>query len=283
MNFAICFDKNFQKWAVVCLYSIWEQHKSDTGKIRLVILSDVPYNKCIWQLKKVLKHFDFTYDNPGDDLDCMPTSHQFSKAVYWRLILPQILVKYEIEKAIYLDSDTIVVKGLDDLYNTNLEGYFCGGVLDIHSETHINRLELTQGYAVNSGVLLMDVPKMNSIDWVGESIRLNSLGKASFFDQDLVNIILDKKMKLLDLKWNKQTGHFLHKYPEKPAIVHFTMWADKKPWFTTFRHPFIPKLLEILLRNGFLVLFIMIYWNYFKNIVNKKTSSFSKKYFGVYV
>lgn len=269
MNIAICFDKNFQKWAAVCLYSIWQQHKRNPQKIRLVILSDISQNKCIWQLKKVLKHFDFTFDNPGVELDGMPTSHQFSKAVYWRLILPNILGKYKIEKAIYLDSDTIAVEQLNDLYNTNLNGLYCGGILDIHSDIHVERLDLTQGFAVNSGVLLMDVPKMNRIDWVGESIRLNSLGMASFFDQDLVNIILDNKMKLLDLKWNKQTGHFLHKYPEKPAIVHFTMWADKKPWFTTFRHPYIPELLEILLKNAFLVSYIKIYWNYFKNSVKK--------------
>jgi lipopolysaccharide biosynthesis glycosyltransferase len=281
MNIAICFDKNFQKWATVCLFSIWEQHKSDS-KIRVVVLSDIPYGQCIWQLKRVLRHFEFTFDNPGIDLDDMPTSHQFSKAVYWRLILPNVLAKYQIEKAIYLDSDTIVVDRLYDLYNIDLEGYFCGGVLDLHSDKHVIRLELIQGFAVNSGVLLMDVPKMNSIDWINESLRLNSLGKASFFDQDLVNIILDNKIKLLDLKWNKQTGHFLHKYPDKPAIVHFTMWADKKPWFTTFRHPFIPGLLDILFKNGFLVLFMKIYWNYYRNKLIKKTSSVSKKYFGLH-
>ena len=269
MNIAICFDKNFQKWATVCLFSIWEQHKSDS-KIRLVVLSDIPYGQCIWQLKRVLSHFEFTFDNPGVDLDGMPTSHQFSKAVYWRLILPNILGKYQIEKAIYLDSDTIAVDRLSDLYHTDLGGYFCGGVLDLHSDKHIYRLDLTQGFAVNSGVLLMDVPKMNSIDWVNESLELNYLGKASFFDQDLVNIILDNKMKLLDLKWNKQTGHFLHKYPDKPAIVHFTMWADKKPWFTTFRHPYIPQLLKILWRYKFLKDFMLIGGRYAWNKINKK-------------
>ena len=281
MNIAICFDKNFQKWATVCLYSIWEQHQCDS-KIRLVVLSDIPYGQCVWQLKRVLKHFNFTFDNPGDNLDNMPTSHQFSKAVYWRLILPSILAKYQIEKAIYLDSDTIAVDRLNDLHNTDLLGYFCGGVLDLHSDKHVGRLDLKQGFAVNSGVLLMDVTKMNSIDWVNESLRLNSLGKASFFDQDLVNIILDNKMKLLDLKWNKQTGHFLHKYPDKAAIVHFTMWADKKPWFTTFRHPFIPRVLDILLKNAFLALFVKIFSNYCRNKLKKKTSSFSKKYFGLH-
>jgi lipopolysaccharide biosynthesis glycosyltransferase len=277
MNIAICFDKNFQKWATVCLFSIWEQHKSGS-KIRLVVLSDISYGQCIWQLKRVLRHFEFTIDNPGDELDDMPTSHQFSKAVYWRLILPNILANYQIEKAIYLDSDTIAVERLNDLYNKDLEGYFCGGVLDLHSDKHVIRLELTQGFAVNSGVLLMNVPKMNSIDWINESLRLNSLGKASFFDQDLVNIILDNKMKLLDLKWNKQTGHFLHKYSDKPAIVHFTMWADKKPWFTTFRHPFIPKLIEILLKNGFLVLFAKIYRYYIKNLYNKVYTKILKRF-----
>lgn len=268
MNIAICFDKNFQKWATVCLYSIWEQHKNDP-KIRLVILSDITYNQCIWQLKRVLNYFDFTFDNPGNDFDDMPTGYHFNVTTYWRLALPKVLTSYGIKKAIYLDTDTLVVDSLQELYDINLNDKTCGGCMDIGSDEHIDRMSLKQGFAINGGVLLMDVGKMNQINWADEANRLNEEGRIKWVDQDVFNILLDEKIALLALKWNMQTGHFLHKYSEKPAIVHFTMWADKKPWFTTFRHPFIPKLLNILLKNGFLVLFSKIYSNFIKNRISK--------------
>ena len=221
------------------------------------------------QLKKVLKHFDFTFDNPGNDFDDMPTGYHFNVTTYWRLALPKVLAHYGIEKAIYLDTDTLVVDSLHELYNSNLKGKTCGGSLDIGSDKHIDRMGLNQGFAINGGVLLMDVAKMNLINWADEANRLNEEGRIKWVDQDVINILLDEKIALIDLKWNKQTGHFLHKYPEKPAIVHFTMWADKKPWFTTFKHPFIPKLLDILLKNGFLVLFSKINLNCTKNRISK--------------
>jgi len=281
MTIAICFDKNFQKWATVCLYSIWEKHKNGP-KTRLIILSDITYDQSIWQLKKVLEHFDYTFDNPGNDFDDMPTGYHFNVTTYWRLALPKVLSKYGIEKAIYLDTDTLVVDSLQELFNTNLNNKTCGGSLDIGSDKHVERMCLKQGFAINGGVLLMDIPKMNAIDWVSEANRLNEEGRIRWVDQDVLNILLDGKIKQIDLKWNMQTGHFLHKYPDKPAIVHFTMWADKKPWFTTFRHPFIPRVLDILLKNGFLALFVKIFSNYCRNKLKKKTSSFSKKYFGLH-
>ncbi len=270
MNIAICFDKNFQKWATVCLYSIWEQHKGDTQKIRLVILSDITFNQSIWQLKKVLKHFDFTFDNPGNDFDSMPTGYHFNVTTYWRLALPKVLSNYGIEKAIYLDTDTLVVYRLHDLYNINLNGKTCGGSLDIGSDSHVDRMSLKQGFAINGGVILMAVAKMNQFNWVKEANRLNDEGRIKWVDQDVINIVLDGEIALLDLKWNMQTGHFLHKYPEKPGIVHFTMWADKKPWFTTFRHPYIPQLLKVLWRYKFLKDFMLIGGRYAWNKINKK-------------
>jgi lipopolysaccharide biosynthesis glycosyltransferase len=269
MVIAICFDKNYQKWATVCLYSIIKHYKNPS-KIRLVILSDINYNQCIWQLRRVLKNFEFTFDNPGNDFDSMPTGYHFNVTTYWRLALPNILSNYNIEKAIYLDTDTLIVDDLKELYSFDLTSNICGGSLDIGSEKHVERMKLDQGFAINGGVLLMDVNKMNQINWVDSANELNKQGKIQWVDQDVLNIILDGKIALLDVKWNMQTGHFLHKYPIKPAIVHFTMWADKKPWFTTFRHPFIPELLRILKYNQFLNLYFSISINYFINKVQKK-------------
>jgi lipopolysaccharide biosynthesis glycosyltransferase len=254
MNISICFDKNFQKWATVCLYSIWKQHKNDP-KIRLVILSDITYNKSIWKLKKVLKHFDFTFDNPGNDFDSMPTGYHFNVTTYWRLALPKVLSKYGIEKAIYLDTDILVVDSLQELYHTNLDDKTCGGSLDIGSDMHIERMGLKQGFAINGGVLLMDVAKMNQFNWAEEANRLNQEGRIKWVDQDVLNILLDGKIKLFDLKWNVQSGNFQNGYQDNVAIVHFTESGRAKPWNSKSKHIYIGVYNTFMRKCGF-------YWDY---------------------
>ena len=250
MNIAICFDKNFQKWATVCLYSIWVQHKNDP-KIRLVILSDITYNQCIWQLRKVLKHFDFTFDNPGNDFDDMPTGYHFNVTTYWRLALPKVLTSYGIKKAIYLDTDTLVVDGLQELYNINLYDKTCGGSLDIGSDKHIDRMALKQGFAINGGVLLLNVFKMNLINWANEANRLNEEGRIEWVDQDVINILLDGEIALLDLKWNVQSGNFQNCYKGKVNILHFTESKYTKPWRIKNKHLYLGVYNTFMRKSGF--------------------------------
>jgi lipopolysaccharide biosynthesis glycosyltransferase len=250
MNIAICFDKNFQKWATVCLYSIWEQHKNDP-KIRLVILSDITYNQCIWQLKKVLNYFDFTFDNPGNDFDDMPTGYHFNVTTYWRLALPKVLTSYGIKKAIYLDTDTLVVDGLQELYNINLNDKTCGGSLDISSDNLIARMGLKQGFAINGGVLLMDVAKMNQFNWAEEANRLNQEGRIQWVDQDVINIVLDEEVELIDLKWNAQSGNFQNGYEGEVSIVHFTESYNTKPWSIKSKHPYLVAYNTYMRMSGF--------------------------------
>jgi lipopolysaccharide biosynthesis glycosyltransferase len=256
MNIAICFDKNYQKWATVCLNSIIKHNKNST-KIRLVILSDINYKQCIWQLRRVLKNFDFTFDNPGNDFDSMPTGYHFNVTTYWRLALPKVLSNYNIEKAIYLDTDTLILDNLEELYNFVLTSNICGGSLDIGSEKHVERMKLDQGFAINGGVLLMDVNKMNQINWVDRANELNKQGKIQWVDQDVLNILLDGKIALLDLKWNVQSGNLQNDYKEEVSIVHFTESGNTKPWNYRCKHPYLGVYNTYLRKSRF-------YWDYIK-------------------
>ncbi len=250
MNIAICFDRNYQKWATVCLNSIWEHHRS-LPKIRLVILSDINYDQAIWQLKKVLKNFDFTFDNPGNDFDDMPTGYHFNVTTYWRLALPNILFKYNIDRAIYLDLDTIVLSNLNDLYNFSLDNNTAGGCIDINSQDHVERMTLNQGFAINGGVLLMNVSKMYEINWVKEANDLNQQGRIKWVDQDVLNILLDGKISEIPIEWNVQSGNFQNGYNDEVNIVHFTESNHTKPWSINGRHRFLGVYNTYMRKSGF--------------------------------
>lgn len=250
MTISICFDRNYQNWAAVCLNSIWRNYNGNS-RIRLVILSDINFEQCIWQLKRVLNNYDFSFDNPGSDFDQMPTGFHFNVTTYWRLALPKVLAKHKIDKTIYLDVDTLIIDNLEELYNVSIEGKVCGGCLDISSRAHTERMELKQEFAINGGVLLMDVERMNQIDWVEESKRLNDEGRIQWVDQDVINLLLDNDIQLIDLKWNVQSGNFQNSYNGTVSIVHFTESNNTKPWNIRGKHRFMGVYNTYMRKSGF--------------------------------
>ncbi len=240
MNIAITFDGNYQNWATVCLNSIIINSKL-TDKIRLFIISDLEEKQFIWQLRKVLVHYNYSIDKLGSDFDHLPTGFHFTKAMYGVLAMPRLLAQKGIKKALYIDLDTLILDDVNKLYSTDLGDYFCAGCLDIHTDdlSLRGRLRLKQDYVINSGVLLMNIDKMNEIEWVKKSDDFRRLGLIQWGDQDIINMILDKKMKVLDQKWNVQSGNFQNGYVGEVSIVHFTESGNTKPWRIKSKHPYL--------------------------------------------
>jgi lipopolysaccharide biosynthesis glycosyltransferase len=249
---ATAFDKNYQKWAAVSLGSILANTTCES-KIRLIIISDINYEKCIIQLRRVLDKFDFTIINAGNEFEGLPKLGHVGLVTYWRLKLPGVLAKYNIEKAVYFDVDTIVLGDVFELYNYNLNNMFCGGCLDINSEQHVRRMNLVQNFVINGGLLLMDVSKMNSINWVEGVKILNEQGKIAWVDQDAINILLDGKIELIPQSWNVQSGNFQNGYTGKVDMVHFTESGNTKPWTSKCRHPFFNTYRTYMRKSGFLL------------------------------
>jgi lipopolysaccharide biosynthesis glycosyltransferase len=236
MVVSMCFDKNYQKFSAVCLKSLLMNYEG-SRRIRLVIVSDVRRKELNSTFLKILNEFDYTIDPPGQFYDQLPVGLYFPKAAYWRLQLPSVLAKYQIRKAIYLDSDLLVLDDLLQLFNHDLDSYFCGGCLDISSKKHTIRLGLKQTFTINGGLLLMDVIKMNQINWIEMANQLAFEKKIKWYDQDVLNIVLDNKIKLLDLKWNVQTGNIQNNYSGATSILHFTESNHTKPWVYGSKHP----------------------------------------------
>ncbi len=258
VNLAITFDNNYQKWATVCLHSVIQTYKG-TDKIRLFILSDLEYQKFIPQLKIVLKNFEFSVDALGNAFDDLPTGFHFTKAMYGLLAMPGLLAKKGIKKALYIDLDIIVLEDLNQMYNIFLDNYFCAGALDIHTKNEAlqTRLDLKQGFVINSGLILMNIEKMNEIDWIEEANELNIQGKIQWGDQDVVNMLLDGKIMKLEQKWNVQSGNFQNGYGGDVSVVHFTESGNTKPWNYKSKHPYLGVYHTYMRKSGF-------YWDYFR-------------------
>jgi lipopolysaccharide biosynthesis glycosyltransferase len=253
INIAVSFDKHYQKYATVCLNSIL-LNSTSTNKIKIFIITDLKEKQFIWQLKKVLKHFNYSINDLGSDFDKLPTGFHFTKAMYGLLAIPRILAAKGIKKALYLDLDMLILNDLQELFSQDIGEYYCAGAHDIHSQNPDlnNRLGLQQGFVINSGVLLMNIFQMNKVDWVKESENLNREGKISWGDQDIVNILMDGKIKLLDQKWNVQSGNVQNSYNEDINIIHFTESNNSKPWKLNSSHRYLNVYNTYIRKSGFL-------------------------------
>lgn len=132
------------------------------------------------------------------------TLAHFSKEMYYRLLIPEVLKQYA--KVIYLDCDLIVRHDISELFNEDITGYALGGVYNYcHGET-LKYLK-NQGFEplsyINSGVLLFNNRVWQREELVKKCFELiDTCRDFKYPDQDVLNRICANKIKLLDPRWN---------------------------------------------------------------------------------
>jgi lipopolysaccharide biosynthesis glycosyltransferase len=155
--------------------------------------------------------------------------HIESLSMYSRLLIPN--VKQNINKAIYLDSDLIVLDDIAKLYDVNLDGYCLAAIAGQENNTTIKNIKCIAGLNdshiyFNSGVLLFDCNKCREQDIVHKMIAIATDKKRPIHcaDQDILNICFENNYKKLDVIYN-----VCHNTKCKnPVIRHFT--GSEKPW-----------------------------------------------------
>lgn len=198
-----------------------------------------------------------------------------SVAAYARVFIASMLPD-EVNRVLYIDSDTLIRGSLDDLYDTDLQPYIIGGVRDAFSVMNKRVFGIKRGELfINSGVLLIDL-----LRWRKEKIEdsiYRLLGKNSKFfqgDQGIINTIFCGNIKELPLKYNVMTYLYdftyeemmLYRKPENylekekvelavkdPLIVHFSScFASNRPWEDGKKsnHPFLQEWRDYFLITG---------------------------------
>lgn len=159
----------------------------------------------------------------------------FSSAVYYyRGFIARLFPQYN--KAIYIDSDTILTNDIAKLFEMDLEDYAIIAQIDpkvsdipVFRDYVKNAVGVPSDEYVNSGVLLMDLKKLRKLHYISTMIDLINKYNADLVapDQDYLNVILRGKIKPLDSTWNYQPCQ--KTLPKEVNLVHFNLF--KKPWF----------------------------------------------------
>ena len=187
-------------------------------------------------------------------------AYRGSYAANMRLFLG-FLLPSDVERLLYLDADTIVEGGLDDLAVLQMGGYPVAMVLDSLVRKHKERLGFlkTEPY-FNSGVMLFDMVKWKEkrcSERIAEHVK-NVRAWYPSPDQDLINVVLKGEILKLGPEYNLQpallafdpvdyfktfgtVGYYSYEEVknsrERPVIYHFFRFVGEFPWDRDNVHP----------------------------------------------
>jgi lipopolysaccharide biosynthesis glycosyltransferase len=174
-----------------------------------------------------------------------------SVVTYYRLNMHTLLPP-DIERVIYIDSDTIVVDSLDKLWNIDIGSKPIAGCADAGGITQSIRLNLPSSHKYfNAGVLIFNLAELRKSKILDDAVEVYHAREKEiiFQDQDILNILFANSTYTLPLRWN--INDFMFTYSDirpsyevddarkavlDPGIIHFS--GRIKPWDTRCVNPF---------------------------------------------
>lgn len=163
------------------------------------------------------------------------TRDYFSMTTYFRLFISNLYPQYN--KAIYLDSDIVLLADVAELYNEDIGNNLVGAVPDDiiqQNEVFQEYVEKVVGVAsyktyFNAGMLIMNLDELRKNKFQEKFLYLLENVKYSVVqDQDYLNRICKGRVKLLDMTWNVMPNATKGVNEEDIKLIHYNY--QYKPW-----------------------------------------------------
>lgn len=231
-------DEGFVKYTMVSMKSIME-NADRSRKYHIYILhmgiTEATQAKVLAMADEefAIDFVDVT-DKMRSIADKLPIRDYYSNTTYFRLFIPDMFPQYR--KALYIDSDTIVVGNIAELYDHKLGKLYAGVCPDrVVAQTDIlgDYVEKVLGVKrtryFNAGVMLMNCSQFREnhlLDEFLEMLHIYLFVVAQ--DQDYLNLICKNQVLYMEPKWNAQVFGELACPEEEVGLFHFNMAA--KPW-----------------------------------------------------
>ena len=193
------------------------------------------------EMGELRKRFPYEVDTRGFDISAMA-----------RLFAPEVLPA-SVDRALYLDCDTVVIRRLKNMWEIDLDGNIAGAVQEptIYPEVKEDiGLKKADPY-YNAGVLLIDLEKWRAEDTGRRLMEYYESrgGKLFANDQDAINHVLKGRirsiMPIYNFFPNYRYFHYkdlvnrseayaqiskseLHRAKHHPVIIHYM--GDERPW-----------------------------------------------------
>jgi lipopolysaccharide biosynthesis glycosyltransferase len=248
---AVCFDENYALNGAMVLYSAAKNIEKNV-KIRAYIVDGGISEKTKKRFNRILRNnLNIIWLNPDLSMfDNLSLSSWTTKVAHARLLLPYI-IKDDIKKIIYLDSDILVIDNIFCLWEVNLNNYLLAAFQDttytnvykkVNSQVLIEAGMNRFSPYFNSGFLLLNKKLCGDENILKDYIEiLKSIGnKFTHCNQDAMNIIFKNKwVKLNREKQYEMTSnnYFCKKNKKLKKNLVFIHYTGKTPGFPGCKHP----------------------------------------------
>lgn len=271
----ICYIVNSdKKYINILKVSIASVLEHNSRRIRFYIFYDGLTEEDIEALKSVVSssYSEINFVDVSSYTNKIHLNTKWSDIVNVRLFLKRFLPR-NIDKILYLDSDTLVVDSLDSLYDMDIRNKSIAVVADTIRDKYKIKLGLQKDdIYFNSGVILINVKRYSHfLCETALNEIIEKYGKQiNYPDQDLLNCCFVKNNEyiLLPLKYNVLPPYFIFDYQwlikykesnfwkykedeykdsvDHPSIIHFAgSFCYSRPWSRVCHHPYAYKFREI--------------------------------------
>ena len=210
MNILVAINKKYVRQLNILLNSIGYSNKEENFNI--YILHKSLDKEDIENITENLDLIRFKIEDikiPKSEIDTFPVlEKRYPEEIYFRLYASKYLPK-EIDRVLYLDSDTLVINNLKEFYETDFDGnYFIAAthIKKMLHKFHEIRLDIKEDEPyINTGVLLINLKELRKVNVEEKVVNFikSKKNKLLLPDQDIVVTLFGDKIKLVDeLKYN---------------------------------------------------------------------------------
>jgi len=231
-------DDNFVKYTVVSLHSMIK-NADPTKRYHVHVLhTDIKPETMKSVTDLSTEAFEITFDDVTEYLesisDKLPLRDYYSKTTYYRLFISEMFPEYD--KAIYIDSDTVVQGDISRLYNTDIKDAYLGACHEqamVQVDEYGTYVEKVIGVSrynfFNAGILLINCHRFRLHFVLDKFIRyLHTYNFVVTQDEDYLNLICKDHVYWLDQRWNTEIFGEIPYPIEEAFILHYIM--TNKPW-----------------------------------------------------
>lgn len=267
MNILYSSDENYAKISMISIASLLESNK-DAETLTIYYIDSGLSEKSKIQLKELVKKFNREICFlPAGKIDVSFIAKTgYPIAGYYRLLISQMI---NVEKILYLDCDTLILKSLQSLWDIDVSNKAVAGVMDTVQNFLATGVGMNNNSNyINAGVMLLNLEYWRKHD-SEKSIRDffdRYNGKVPHHDQGIVNGVFDGKIEIIDPKYNTMSQFFLFdskqlkriykikdfyskdilkKATDEPVIIHYLNKFYGRPWEVECIHPYTYKYDEI--------------------------------------
>jgi len=238
-------DDTFVKYTVVSLSSMIH-NASPAYRYHVYVLHTnitEESKKMVYALQN--EHFEISFEDVTEYLmsiaDKLPIRDYYSKTTYFRMFIAEMFPEYD--KAIYIDSDTIVQGDISRLYMTDIKDAYVGACHEqamVQVDEYGTYCERVVGVSrynfFNAGIILIGCEQFRLHFVLDKFIQyLHTYNFVVTQDEDYLNLICKDHVYWLDQRWNTEIFGEIPYPIEEAYILHYIMVS--KPWhYADCRH-----------------------------------------------